>query len=364
MQKAVIFGAWGIRHNEPGARGVVVHPIASDADLSLGSVAIDLREHGAANLSAAMSPLALAEIDGDMVHLRAMLTRQDLHACHFIRRGELPSVPIDRLEETVAEVFDSQHIELNNFECCIFPLAVAQGSAICLPTSATNIAVLASDVIAAIDDGRWPGLHLKLGKTIQRFSGIVTVLQNALSGDIVIVRPGTLRKKRGPESTAWRIEVYARSAGSACFRRAVHEVRDADLAEFDQRPENVAGLVEGGPLVKLGTIRETTTTLVAESGFYGALLEIELGIRAIVAPEGANAIAGFVLPRRGIAVRVTSGRVPLETDAIAAELSHVAARLQAMPGARVGAPLATDTPAGLVPAELAGEPDVQAESAA
>ncbi len=350
MATAVVFGHWGLRHSEPHLAMVEVKDVNAPDDDDGVSRVLDLRQFGADNLERHRVPLALAKIDGEAVQLSALLLRQDLHQVHLLRLPTLPSCTLSTLPETLDRVFRRNHLALNNFECCVFPLPAASPGALTLTLDVADITSVTKAAIARLDDGLWRGFRLKPGKPVQFVSGPVSVLQS-LSGEFMhALRRGTMKKKRDPADQGWQMETFAAAAHGTWIRSEVREIPDVDLADFDQRPEIVAALHVEHPLASVATVHEAQTRIQVECCESGTVVELELAFRQVVAgaDDAAAEAEGLALAPRVAIIRPCFSRLPELSPNLELDLQRLAESIAAMPGVRVAAASPSDAPSGFV----------------
>ncbi|WP_448195445.1 hypothetical protein [Pseudomonas aeruginosa] len=230
MQRVVITGSWRLRVGEPeiGAE-VNIFPVDPPVDFDGQMTLVDLRLYGLNNLAHRDLPLALAYLDNDMLYLKALLMRQEMHVCHFYSPTTLPSCHKDRVSDVLVEVFQKWHLTLNNFECCFFEappgLALACHFEIDLP-----VRNAADVVIEQLDTLQWPQFYLHLGSELSSIRSNKAVYRCLSSNEWLTVERGCRRKKKSIDSIGLHIEVFSHT-GNGWVRSDVIESLNDDVDE-------------------------------------------------------------------------------------------------------------------------------------
>lgn len=138
----IVYGDWTIRHNEPlpEQRAVLSlrrapesfranhHSLFADlrsdllefGEISSGGLRrnVDAKYVASVNLAAGELPLALVELDGDMLRVTHLLTRVEKNVTHLIKPPyAVAACRAEHLLDVLREGFEANHLYLNNFEC-------------------------------------------------------------------------------------------------------------------------------------------------------------------------------------------------------------------------------------------------------
>jgi len=311
MERVVVMGDWGLRHDEPGRRlRQVAAPGLDAAPVGTGRV-VDLRRVGLANVAANEIPLALAVRSGDdTLTLDALAMRLDAHRVQFWAPPGLPErlAPAD-LAARIAALYQDWHLPLNNFECNQHPLPghahAACGWALAPAASAR---ALAGTLLAALDEGVIPAAIPQPGHEYARRAGPQTYLSDLDTGDVLALTPGGRKKKPAHDSPLWHLERFAKTPGGAWCRAGVSEHLADTLRDFDRAPEAVAATLVAAPLRRVGQAQEVLHRLCIESQDTGALIELDA---AHYRRDGA---AAGCLTLRLAAARYLPDQAALEAD--------------------------------------------------
>lgn len=282
-----VFGCWKIRHNEPlnpEERTLAFIKAGAGVDRSHHSVFVDFRggpcfefaladtevvgkpTYLPANLSHrnAEIPLAIVELRGRSYYVTHLVTRIEERVTHFIVPPRGPEEMRDCLLNDLISAFESNHLELNNFECFynkgLTDIELEQKYNITQPYDyhAVNMAWF-----SALSDGEYAGLRPQLGDELQHWSydnDFCDILPNAdkVLGYVSAMHWSRKRKVGYDEPVVtFKKKMYAEDA-LARWERNYHNVR------VNSTPEEALAEYFNLPLRRLPSWRRTRYDLACE----------------------------------------------------------------------------------------------------
>ncbi|NOR61552.1 MAG: hypothetical protein GQ535_03535 [Rhodobacteraceae bacterium] len=273
----ILYGSFGLRINEPGS--VVQIQPAPVQHNNVAGLCCDLRQIGLTHLASDLVPLALARvIEPDRYEITALAMRIDEHRIHFWTPVNLlTSVDRPNLALVLRHLFQTHHLELNNFECNLHLIdpAVQQVRA-WVQTQGRGVswAGLLPEVMDAIESGQW-GLMLQPGNEYTRLAQDVTCLRRLDNDGLLTLARGGRCKKPAWDAPLWSMEQF-RPLQDGGWARVASEHLANDLCHFDTAPGVVAAQFCDAPLQVLGEMTLITHRLALESLHTSALLELVL----------------------------------------------------------------------------------------
>ncbi|WP_190294654.1 hypothetical protein [Pseudomonas caricapapayae] len=210
-------------------------PVEAPEDFDGLITLIDLRPYGLDNLACRDVPLALASLEGDTLHLKALLMRQEIHVCQFYSPPALPSCDKDLIPEVLARAFRQWHLTTNNFECCFFEAPPGAAFVRCFETD-LPVHYAAEVVVEHLDTLQWPRFYLHLGSELSSIRSRRSVYRCALSNDFLTVERGCRRKKDDINSLGLRIEVFSHIGNDWVRSDIIESLSDDVEKELSQLP--------------------------------------------------------------------------------------------------------------------------------